>query len=92
VTTLGAEQYGRAQIKKWIQEFGNGDISCKNVPRAERTSLTFGPQLVASLQKYLFTRARVLVKHFMRNVPTIREMLQRELGLKKSRSTKCPIF
>jgi hypothetical protein len=54
--------------------------------------LTLGPQLEAFLQKYPFASSRVLVQHFLMSVPTVKEILQRELGLKNSRGAGCPIF
>jgi hypothetical protein len=42
-----------------------------------------GTQLAAFLQKYSFANARVLAQHIMTSVPTIKEILQKELGLKK---------
>jgi hypothetical protein len=42
-----------------------------------------GPQLEAFTQKYLFPCARVITQHFLTTVPTIQDILQRELGMKK---------
>jgi hypothetical protein len=35
------------------------------------------------MQKYSFTSARVIAQHFLRTVPTIKDILQRELGMRK---------
>jgi hypothetical protein len=51
-----------------------------------------GSQHAAFLQKYLFGSARVFVQRFLTGVPTIKEILQRELGLKKSSQHCVPIF
>jgi hypothetical protein len=40
VTTLGADAYGRSQIKIWLQKSRNGDISSKDAPRTGRRPLT----------------------------------------------------
>jgi hypothetical protein len=83
VTAVGADAYGRSQVKIWVQKFGNGNLSFKEAPRTRRRPCTLRPQLVAFLQKQHFASARVLGQHFLTSVPMIREILQRELGLKK---------
>jgi hypothetical protein len=45
--------------------------------------LISGSQLATFLEKYLFTSARVLAQHFLTRRSTIKEIIQRELGLKK---------
>jgi transposase len=92
VTMLGANTYSRSQIKIWLQKFRNGDLSCKDAPRTRRPLLTLEPQLAASLQKYLFATARALAQHFLTSVPTIKEILQRELGLKEFSRRWVPHF
>jgi hypothetical protein len=42
-----------------------------------------GPQFEAFLQKCPFARARVIAKHFLITIPTVKEILQRELGMRK---------
>jgi hypothetical protein len=32
VITLGADAYGRSQIKIWLQKSRNSDLSCKDAP------------------------------------------------------------
>jgi hypothetical protein len=54
--------------------------------------LTIRPQLAAILQKYSFASARVLAQHFLTSVPTIEEILQRELELKKFSRRWVPHF
>jgi histone-lysine N-methyltransferase SETMAR len=92
VTTLGADAYSRSQIKIWLQKFKNGDLSCMDLPRPGRPLLTLGPQLDAFLQKYPFASARELAHHFLTSVPTIKEILQRELGMKKFTRRWVPHF
>jgi hypothetical protein len=48
-----------------------------------RPPLSIGTQLAAFLQKYSFANAKVLAQHILTSVPTIKEILQKELGLKK---------
>jgi hypothetical protein len=49
VATLGADGYGRSQVKIWPQKFRNGDLYYKDAPRPGRPALTMGPQLVVFL-------------------------------------------
>jgi hypothetical protein len=35
------------------------------------------------MQKYLFAIARVIVQHFLMTAPMIKDILQRELGMRK---------
>jgi hypothetical protein len=83
MSTLGDDSYAVSQIKIWLQKFRNGDLSCKDSPRSERPLLTLGPQLEAFLQKDPFASTRVIAQHFLTTVPTIKDILQRDLGMRK---------
>jgi hypothetical protein len=63
--------------------FRNDDLSCKDSPRCGRPLLTLGLQLEAFMQKYPFASARVIAQHFLTTVPTIMDILQRELRMRK---------
>jgi hypothetical protein len=45
--------------------------------------LTLGAQLEVFLGKSAFASAPVIAKHFLANLHTVKEILQRELGMKK---------
>jgi hypothetical protein len=87
--TLGDDSYGVSQIKIWLQKFRNGDLSCKDSARFGRPLFTLGPELEAFMQKYPFASARVIAQHFLTTVPTIKDILQRELGRDNSRGAGC---
>jgi hypothetical protein len=70
------------QIKIELQRFRTGNLSCNDLPRARRPPLTLGPQVEAFLQKYPFARP-IIAKHFLTTAPTVQEMIQRELGMRK---------
>jgi hypothetical protein len=53
VARLGADAYGRSQIKIWLHKFRNGNFFCKDAPCIRRLPLTLGPELVAFLQSLL---------------------------------------
>jgi hypothetical protein len=42
-----------------------------------------GPQLEAFLEKYPFVGAQTITKHSLTTVPTVKEILQRELEMRK---------
>jgi hypothetical protein len=42
-----------------------------------------GPQFEVFLQKYPFPSANAIAKYFLVTIPTVREILQKELGMKK---------
>jgi hypothetical protein len=84
--------YGVSQIKIWFQKFRNGDLSCKDSPRSGRHLLTLWPQLEAFMQKYPFASARVIAQHFITTVLTIKDILQRELGMRRFSRRWVPHF
>jgi hypothetical protein len=92
MSILGDDSYAVSQIKIWLQKFRNGDLSCKDSPRSGRPFLTLGPQLEAFMQKYPFASARVIAQHFLTTVPMIKDILQRELGLRKFSRRSVPYF
>jgi hypothetical protein len=44
------------------------------------------------MQKYPFASARVITQHFLATVPTIKDILQRELGMRKFSRHLVPHF
>jgi hypothetical protein len=82
-STLGDDSYGVSQIKIWLQKSRNGDLFYTDFPPSGRPLLTLGPQLEAFMQNYPFTSARVITQLFIATVPTINDILQRELGMRK---------
>jgi hypothetical protein len=83
MSTLGDDSYVVSQIKIWFHKFRNGDLSCKDSPRSRQPLLTLGSQLEVFMQKYPFASARVIAEHFLMTVPAIKDVLQRELGMRK---------
>jgi hypothetical protein len=83
MNTLVNDTYGLPQITIRLQRFRTRDLSCSDLPRAERPPLTLGRQVEAFLQKYPFANASIIAKHFLRTASTVTETLQRELGTRK---------
>jgi hypothetical protein len=92
ISTLGRDAYHLSQIKTWLQRFKNGDLSCKDHSRPGRPVLTLGSRLETSLLKYPFASARVIAQHFCTTAPTIKDILHRELGIRKFSRHWVPYF
>jgi hypothetical protein len=92
MSTLGDGSYGVSQIKIWLQQFRNGDLSYKDSLHSGRPLLTLGPQFEVFMQKYSLASARVIAQHFLTTVPTIKDILQRELWMRKSSRRWVPHF
>jgi transposase len=92
LSTLGDDSYRVSQIKIWLQKFRNSDLSCKYSPRSGRPLLILEPQLEALMQKYPFASARAIAQHFLTTVPMIKDILQRELGMRKFSRRWVPHF
>jgi hypothetical protein len=92
MNTLGDDSCAISQIKIWLQKFRNGDLSCKDYLRSGRPLLTLGLQLEAFMQKYPFASARLIAQHFLTTVPTIKDILQRELGMRQFSRRWVPHF
>jgi hypothetical protein len=81
-----------SKIKTWFQSFKNSDLSCKDHSRPGRPVLTLGSQLEAFQLKYPFASARVIAQHFCSTSPPMKNILQRELGIKKFSRRWVPHF
>jgi hypothetical protein len=92
MSTLGDDSYGVPQIKIWLQKFRNADLSCKDSPCSGRPLLTLGARREAFMQKYPFASARLIAQHFLTTVPTIQDILQSELGMRKFSRRWVPHF
>jgi hypothetical protein len=66
-----------------VSEVQNRRSSFNDLPRAARPPLTSGPQAEAFLQKYPFASARIIAKRFLRAASAVKEIIQRELGMRR---------
>jgi hypothetical protein len=92
MSTLGDNSYEVSQIKIWLPKFRNGDLSCKDSPLSVRPLLTLGPQPGTFIQKCPFGSSRVIAQHFLTTIPTINDILQRELEMRKFSRRRVPHF
>jgi hypothetical protein len=63
--------------------FKKGDSSWNDDPRPRRPLEILGPILQKFLDRYPFSSTKVISRHFPLSSPTVKEILIRELGLKK---------
>jgi transposase len=89
-STFQGSALSRATVKRWIRKFKSGDLSCHDEPRAGRPLTILGPVLKTFLDKHPFASARAMSRHFNISSPTVKEILHRELGLKKYTRTWVP--
>jgi transposase len=82
-TTFQDSGLSNSTVKRWIRKFKNGDSSCDEDSRPSRPVTILGPVLQKFLNRYPFSSAKVISKHFRISPSTVKEILKRELGLKK---------
>jgi hypothetical protein len=82
--TLGNDAYRPSPIKIWLKRFESDDLCCNDLPRARRPLSTLGPQLEGFLQKHPIASAGVTAHLFFTTVATVKDILQRELGMRKT--------
>jgi hypothetical protein len=72
-----------ASVKRCIRKLKNGDFSCENESRPGRCMSILGPVLQKFLERYPFSGAKVIARHFRISPSTVKEILRRELALQK---------
>jgi hypothetical protein len=70
-------------VKRWTRKFKNADFLCDDDSTLIAPCQTLGPLLQKFLDRSPFSRARVISRHLDLSPSTVKEMLRRELGLKK---------
>jgi hypothetical protein len=82
--TLGSTAYREDSVENWARRFVSGDRSCADLPRAESPPTDLSEPLRKFLNDFPFTTARMMSRQFSAHPTTIKEILRRHLGLKKS--------
>jgi hypothetical protein len=83
MNTLGDDTYELSQIEIWLQRFRTRNLSYSGLSLAGRPPLTLAPQVETFLQMYPLARSRIIMKHSRTAAFTVKEILQRELGMRK---------
>jgi len=71
------------QVKEWLRKFKSGHFSCEDEDRPGRPLSVVGLSLHKFLSRHPFTSAKVLAAQFQMHPTTIKEVLNRELGLRR---------
>jgi transposase len=82
-STFQGSSLSNTTVKRWLRKFKSGDLSCSDEIRPGRPLTILGPVLKKFLQKHPFASAKVMSTHFDISPPTVKEILSRELGLRK---------
>jgi transposase len=82
-TTFHDSALSSSAVKRWIRKFKNGDFSCDDDSRPGRPMSILGQVLQRFLDRYPFSSARVISRHFHISPSTVKEILRRKLRLKK---------
>jgi hypothetical protein len=81
--TLGALTVSLLTVKWLVCRFREGNTSCKDKTRSGRSLTIFEDVLSKFLLKYPIASANIIAKHFDISVLTVKDLLIRELGLRK---------
>jgi transposase len=73
----------RATVKRWLRYFNSGDLSCADLPRRGRPLTSLGSVIEKFLEKHPFASSKVVSRHIDVSASTVKEIMTRELGLKK---------
>jgi hypothetical protein len=79
---IGEQVYSLSQMTRWICRFKDGDLSWGDEDRSGRPLSDLPDGICRYLEKFPFTSAKVVAKHFSSSHPTSRRILKTILGLK----------
>jgi transposase len=80
---LGPTAYSLHQVKEWRRRFAKGDLSCQDQIRPGRPSHVLGKALSDFLEEFPFASASIIAQNFGQSKSTIKQILKRELGLRR---------
>jgi transposase len=82
-TTFHDSALSSSTVKRWIRKFKTGDLFGDDDSHRCRPISILGPVLQKFLDRYPFSNARVISRHFRISPSTLKEIPRRELGLQK---------
>jgi hypothetical protein len=83
LATLGNDAYSEDSIQYRVARIESGDINCEDISRAGRRLTDLAELFLLFLQDYPFATAHMLSRHFSVCATTVKDILARDLGLKK---------
>jgi hypothetical protein len=91
VNTLQDNAIPVSIVKNWIRGFESGELSCREDELPGRPLISLGSVLRGFLNKFPFASARVMIEHFSMDQATMKNILDRELILRKFTPRWVPI-
>jgi transposase len=82
-TTFHGSVMSISTVKRWTRKFKNGDLFCDDDSRPGWPTSMLGSVLQQFLDRYPFSSAKVLSRHFRISLSTVKEILTRGVGLQK---------
>jgi hypothetical protein len=81
--TLRSTAYSKNWVENWVRRFASGDTSRVDLPRARTPRSDLSEPLRKLLNDFPFVTAKMMSRQFSVHQTTIKEILRRDLGLKK---------
>jgi hypothetical protein len=88
--TVGSIAYSEDSIENWVGRFVSAGTSCADLPRARRPPTDLSEPLRQFFHDFPFATARMMSRQFSAHATTIKEILSRDLGLKKFARRRVP--
>jgi hypothetical protein len=88
---LGSDAYSEESVQNWVARFESGGTSCEDISRPGRPLTDLAEPFRLFLQDYPFASAYMLSRHLIVCATAMKEILTRDLGLKKSLNDECLI-
>jgi hypothetical protein len=83
LAALGGDAYSEDSVQYWVARFESRDTSCEDLSRLGRPLTDLAEPFRLFLQDYPFASAGMLSYHFNVCATTVKEILDRDLGVKK---------
>jgi hypothetical protein len=83
VSTFQENAISLSIVKNWLKRSKSGDLSCGDEKRPGIPLISLGSALQRFLKKFPFASSRVIAAHFSLDRVTIKNILDREPGLRK---------
>jgi hypothetical protein len=75
--------YSLSTVERWVSRFKTGAATCEDNQRPCRPPCDFGSSLAAFLLEFAFASACQMSKHLHTSHTTIKDILRRQLGLRR---------
>jgi hypothetical protein len=83
LATIGSDACSSDSVQYWVARFASGDTSCEDVSRPGRPLTDLAEPLRLFLDDYPFASALMVSRHFSVSAIAVKEILARDLGLRR---------